>query len=1148
MPLPRPRRESGMSSTAQDFERSNATTAAFLGGRQRTWMSSGNGASVAQAASSRNPQSRALELDHGYSNVVNGLRGASLQNTETIGDSAPNESRTVAVQGELGAPTPGSVLVSDRVGRSPTQGLEHQHLLGEVSLHSPSQIENRPPVRHDITSEDPASPLSQHDGATATRIEQLMANYGRVDEIEKHLRLAATSALPQLQPSPDHMFAARRDPSIQCVEPSQTGSPNPTSLLSHPSNGAATNSNAQQQIHQITEETREPVHTRPKPMPHHLSWPSLHTAFSTHQYGETSKFDSLMKACARVVTDRLKEVSKLGHRGPIEYARLDLLREACNRCDYAYVLLHQLYCRGDSNMNRKGIKELSRLHKQGLNALEQPLASNNRLPVDAISWFACFPGSLVAIQSLPWYDNALQTLAHLALHWNDLQMACSRRKYPPLVSEMLMLLQVQSVKLQEVVFRVILRDIMKEADQCFQKHEEIFLRNQQYCIDRSSRLQDFTCHDVLFVNEHQNVWASHLSHTPNGSWQSHPVSASVIPSTMGPPVSRPVDSVGHNASIGLREGTELSQLIRQGSYHSPIANPSYTRTASQSTPMSRHNSNQSSWQASNAPQSTSPDGQHRPYESGTEYRNATISSTTSWAPVDPTGAYPEQPHIPQYNSNGHAVATLNLPPRRDYDSGTITQGHRLRQSPTASIPARPTPPSPPTIHSLSGISALAHAQQHQLQISQHIQTNNVKNQQHSTPQMPIIDQFIRIPAARSQYALPEQPAPLTTALHHAGASSPIISTQGVEQCFRCIQHVFICPEAMSRTIRYQQHSVLLTPEAINALAKDSYDAMSAVRSRVMCPNSYTYRIRCVKSPLGRALPSTEEWVVSNHSWPSYIAILLNDQALDVRRQSHYGKDLPIDVTRIVKEGQNVLTMAIMDPSSVSNNNEQFFVGLEAIQTLSYPQTKFSIASLDLLTAQERILSRIRAATNDPDVVILQPEIVLDLTDPFTSSIFVVPVRGVNCTHTQCFDLDTFLSTRSGGASKDKSARPCSPDEFRCPICKGDVRPCSLVIDSFFQSIRDKLQAMGRLDVKAVEIGITGEWVIKEDEEERKGQAGDGDGKRARPQEEGTLGRGHSIEQSETKSDHTSFDRVSGVAAADRPEDSARTVITIDDDG
>ncbi|KAH8742696.1 hypothetical protein F5883DRAFT_366563, partial [Diaporthe sp. PMI_573] len=80
------------------------------------------------------------------------------------------------------------------------------------------------------------------------------------------------------------------------------------------------------------------------------------------------------------------------------------------------------------------------------------------------------------------------------------------------------------------------------------------------------------------------------------------------------------------------------------------------------------------------------------------------------------------------------------------------------------------------------------------------------------------------------------------------------------------------------------------------------------------------------------------------------------------------------------------------------------------------------------------------------------ELSIDLTDPFSASIFSIPAHGLACTHMECFDLETWLNTRP-----IKQAINNGPQYWECHICFGDARPRSLRIDSFLVSVRKKLE-------------------------------------------------------------------------------------------
>ena len=325
------------------------------------------------------------------------------------------------------------------------------------------------------------------------------------------------------------------------------------------------------------------------------------------------------------------------------------------------------------------------------------------------------------------------------------------------------------------------------------------------------------------------------------------------------------------------------------------------------------------------------------------------------------------------------------------------------------------------------------------------------------------------------------------ALHQIHLVSPKMLTSTTERCFRYVKQIYKPPKSLSASTCHYQHFITITDAEYSAIAIDVANPYGVPKSRLLYPGSLTYRVRSIKAGHSGAIPTDEGWLTADHVWPASIAILLNDQPLEFRRRSLYGRDLPVDVTRLIKTGSNIMTVAIMGLSA--EKTEQYLVGLEAIQTHTATQIKATVKRDPAEMAKQRIMSKM--CNSDPEIEVLDARLTLDMTDPFSSAVFTTPVRGVNCSHDQCFDLETFLSTRANvGRSKED---PCPATEFRCPVCRGDVRPGKLVIDGFLESIRNEFKSTDRLNVKAVKLGIDGHWEAKE-EEPMNGQSGDGDGR------------------------------------------------------
>jgi len=111
--------------------------------------------------------------------------------------------------------------------------------------------------------------------------------------------------------------------------------------------------------------------------------------------------------------------------------------------------------------------------------------------------------------------------------------------------------------------------------------------------------------------------------------------------------------------------------------------------------------------------------------------------------------------------------------------------------------------------------------------------------------------------------------------------------------------------------------------------------------------------------------------------------------------------------------------------------------------------------------------------HDDEISIMPSDLSIDLADPFMAHIFAIPVRGLNCLHRECFDLETFLNTRNSKVKR--SPQTSMVDIWKCPLCNKDARPSSLRIDDFLVNVREKLDASGELDVKAIIIDAAGKW-------------------------------------------------------------------------
>ncbi|KAI4279432.1 MAG: hypothetical protein LQ337_000243 [Flavoplaca oasis] len=248
------------------------------------------------------------------------------------------------------------------------------------------------------------------------------------------------------------------------------------------------------------------------------------------------------------------------------------------------------------------------------------------------------------------------------------------------------------------------------------------------------------------------------------------------------------------------------------------------------------------------------------------------------------------------------------------------------------------------------------------------------------------------------------------------------------------------------------------------------------------------RVRCIDATKVTDLQADNQraWVTATQIWPEHVTVIFNGKHLEVRKKVHYGKDLPIDVTAAIKFGDNQFSVSILTPQT--EDQIEYAVGLETIQLVDAAGAKALTGVLSYDEARQRVLRRLQ--NDDPDIEVVNSSVVINMSDPYTFRIWNVPMRGRYCLHDQCFDLDTFLETRTS----KRSGQPCDPDQFKCPVCGGDARPQSLVKDEFFEVLRAELVQRDRLDAKAIVMQQDGTWEVQE--EEKTGEAGDGSGSRS----------------------------------------------------
>lgn len=1065
----------GRHDLARVLELSNSTTAKFLGGTQKAWMT-GQAPTRDRTAEtiSRNtePQQAKSSVSNQSAQSPSTARPAPDQAVQNI----PFNPRAWTLRSKF---TKSGQQASTVHSRSPDV---------ENVLPSPAPSDEHHQGSTCVIDLDPEQPL-QHgteDEPEADTLRELTKRYGGIEEIEKQLRaFGAPDGTPSNRTTAQPSTTA---PAASSALPEKrTSDQGPDRPRKKSSTKTTITSNAG--VDGVT----EPAICA---MPDATSKHFLHILQNTRLGGNPQS-----------------------RAGKIANSRVGLLRDAVDSSDFFYLILHQIYCMYSQSQRAvwAACIGFQAMHLQGLTLLNHLLIDNSVLEPEAVNWFSTFPLPLqLLLRNHPGFNVAyakvLDFLKRFHQHWARIKEESRTRHCPPSANEMLIMLGLDSVVLQGVLYRAMHRDTWTgEYDRCYERCEEAFLRTQQesYGNQVGAKQGLLISQNQAFILRSQELWFSHatycLGSRPHNADQGiagvgnmappQPRQNAILPartpSTPGggsgpsagrPPLKAKVSAAQYFGRWRVSAPTVPSSIAPVSPYSQAGSPMAPLRAVSQGSPA------QTLGTLILSPQSGA---NFQPPGNGQHADSLAASTRTQQAPQ--ASFFNTSPSIasttlqdgstPMYSFGG-PQSTFPSPLSqqqaeillRSYQ--TTALGSMDPTSPISTVVASTTTPgqsplprpphgefSPTTIHSRY--------------VSPH------------TPQSPSL---AGLPPGAGVFLRPVDQFPqavtASSLVHQAHLRSPLLEVVTSEndasvKWFSYIMDVVMVPANLHMHKRHLTWQWSETKEDIETLAATK-KALDGRPGRMLVQvGTRICRLRSVKLKSINDVPTESDWVAAENTWPGGIAILVNTTAVDVRKKKHHGKDMPVDITSSITEGKNSISIAI---SQIPQDDESIYAfGLENIHITNSSIIKSAIKTISWHEARDRILGR--SGLVDPDVQILDPTITLDLTDPYSSSLCQTPTRGTACRHNQCFDLEIFLSTRSSKASTE----PSGPDQLRCPICGADARPKNLFIDGFLVKVREELEQRKRLNVKAIVLDETGKWDIKEAEET--GEPGDGTGKR-----------------------------------------------------
>ncbi|KAI0453447.1 hypothetical protein F5B21DRAFT_283151 [Xylaria acuta] len=363
-----------------------------------------------------------------------------------------------------------------------------------------------------------------------------------------------------------------------------------------------------------------------------------------------------------------------------------------------------------------------------------------------------------------------------------------------------------------------------------------------------------------------------------------------------------------------------------------------------------------------------------------------------------------------------------------------------------------------------------------------------------------IDRLIPLPGSRINLQdyphTPYEKRSVDNALHQAHLRSPKRTHRGPptanssERHYQAIKGFALEPTPIASQACLYEFTFDIANTILGKLSLNERMAGEVLPINQFSDGSLRIRLRCCNRHMTTDPIPDHIWVTSETTWPDHIFMNLNDRVVEVKRKQHYSKDLPIDVSSFVRSGTNTLSISVLAQSTQRKQHTPF-VAVEIVEVLSHSSILRMVNISGTRPANEthELIQRRLAgslanqAGDDNDLEIPNDGISIDLADPFTSTIFTVPVRGKACTHLECFDLENWLNTRlgkkapcvCGGPNCKCPKEPSFVDRWRCPLCDGDARPYSLRIDDFLVKVRASLEQNNQLRTKSITVLANGSW-------------------------------------------------------------------------
>lgn len=794
-----------------------------------------------------------------------------------------------------------------------------------------------------------------------------------------------------------------------------------------------------------------------------------------------------------------------------------LLCNACDDNDLFYLVLHQIYY----EMSRDAHGTIAKIPvlgdercQVGLYRLSALLEDNSKLSGPLLEAFCVYPVRLEEFMNAPWYKALLKQVVDCLLCLvsqsflkTEYHREIYERRYPPLVKELSQQYGMTSPVLLGLIFMSICRHLYDPSRMNLLQH---YFKKDLFLVAKSAGP------DAMFalIEDYRNIpmkihFAAHLRPLLPAPVNQRPPQppgvapvGSACPAVPSPVVNSPATASPEPQANGQQPPANPSPRIQSSNMASIPQNMQHAQYVDQH---GRRLSSQQVWQMTRMAQGQGHPLQPvllQPVHPAQGQGQSTQMGPVSMVVANPTpqvqvpgSTFPSQlnpsPSPSQHSAPGWPNYVVQQQQPHFPQQFQFQQQQQQQQQPQQ---------APSTQHRSTGDSAA------QFSAASHaVQTSVISRTSHSSARqspsvrpVPVSSPVVQVPQTQTSrprvplgspllppegYRAPliVQPNPMRLGLHQADLREPIkhlvrpTPGGGLEETalYQYLGGFLLSPTRIDPEVFSYRRKFSISASDYQCFPRYADSSQGRRQVRTIQPGCRTYRLRTIVLPDKQKEDVQTFWPTANTTWPSVLYIFVNKIEVYVRRKVHNGKDIPLDITRYLREGDNEVNIhLLLDLGECKDFH--YALGIETMYISEYKEVIAKTRQSPACDTRTDIKKRLNPTTDDDELAVVTDSLTIPLIDPFMAQVCNTPARSTNCTHIECFDLETFITTR-----KSLSGHSPMNDDWRCPICKADARPQFLIVDHFFVEVYDALKKGGHLETaQSIQVRADGKWTVK----------------------------------------------------------------------